>query len=727
MSLLRRKIALLRTLHRIGWRRVLLVAQHRRRMRSGYYVRACPAGDWPEVDTGRSPFSPGSGGSGKRDADRIVDGELCYFSWKWLPKPPTWRENPSSGFQTDLSHWSTFRDFDERQGDVKWIWEPSRFDWAVTLARAYAVAGEEKYRDRFSELLDDWRSNNPPNQGINWFCAQECSLRMLALIFAAGVFSTYPRMGHATDRGEGGEDLWSTVAALAERVEPSLGYAIGQHNNHGISEAMGLFLAGMCLPKHPSAPRWREVGKRLLCRSILEQFAPDGSYVQHSFIYQRLAMRCCLACFHTARVFGDSFPKEVEERVLQSARFLYEMMVVRSPSPPDGERGLGGEGLGARTGTTQQSAHEPPLTPAHEPSPTLSPAGGEGGPEPGGAGRLPNYGANDGANALCLSDCDYLDFRPIIQLAFAVLSGQRAFGEGPWDEELGWYGIDVSALSSYDPPASSDFGATEGGYYVLRSDPGRDADSTGSATYAFMRVPRYTDGRPSQADALHVDVWIDGEPVAVDSGTYSYNDPDGWWKHFKSTAAHNTVVVDKGDQMPSVGRFLFTDWTRAKLCEHALGSILATTRAHTHMGFASSHERQLELRKDSTLVADTISARSVFILEVNWHLEGAWKVAKVAAPASTFWWQFLTSERLGLFMSCERPCELFLEGRMAPHTLQSEMYGFTRPVTLVNAHVPGTSPVTVFSAFVRLDASGSVDLSGLPLWTALEREPIGVR
>jgi quinolinate synthase len=54
--------------------------------------------------------------------------------------------------------------------------------------------------------------------------------------------------------------------------------------------------------------------------------------------------------------------------------------VLGSPSPRGGERGLGGEGLSSRMSAgSPLSESGPPLTPRHEPSATLSPAGGEGG------------------------------------------------------------------------------------------------------------------------------------------------------------------------------------------------------------------------------------------------------------------------------------------------------------------------------------------------------------
>ncbi len=638
--MLARKLALLRTLRRIGWRRVALVAHHRRLKRKGFYVRACPIGDWqiaPELLKGaRSPYVPAEPTAVHEvteAADRIVAGELCWFSWKWGPKPDDWNAGPNV-------HWSTLSEFDSMRGDVKWDWEPSRFDWAVTLGRAFVTTGDDRYQAKFIELLSDWRHHNPPNQGLNWYCGQECSLRILALVFAAGVFPA------------ANELIWGTVAKLAERVEPSIGYAIGQHNNHGISEATGLYLAGVCLPDHPAAAHWKALGKLLLEDAISMQFEADGGYIQSSFVYQRLAIRCCLACFFAGRKCGDVFSQGAQERVAQSARMLAALMV--------GENG-----------------------------------------------RLPNYGANDGANELALSCCAYLDFRPIVQLASAMLTGERAFEAGPWDEELAWFDVDASKLPTRKIEQEEKFLAAESGYLALRS----------ASVTAFMRVPKYTSGRPSQADALHVDIWWDGQPVAIDSGTYSYNDSRGWWKHFRSTAAHNTVVVDGLDQMPSASRFLFTDWTECMILEgtcepdgqiafhsptgdvtYVAGSpaLGGMSRAYAQIGHGLVHERYVSWLEGVLQVVDVLRGPGVHQAELNWHLAGFWEQApggaiRVAAPGV---------DALPVTVLSDQPdMELSLRSGDEPECVHSERYGELLPLTLLTARITVRGSATFVTSF----------------------------
>jgi len=51
--------------------------------------------------------------------------------------------------------------------------------------------------------------------------------------------------------------LSTMIAVTADRIEAYTGYALSQNNNHGISEAMGLFTAGLLFPEFQRAESWQ--------------------------------------------------------------------------------------------------------------------------------------------------------------------------------------------------------------------------------------------------------------------------------------------------------------------------------------------------------------------------------------------------------------------------------------------------------------------------------------
>ena len=393
---------------------------HRLRVRRGWYERHCrsgplqiasaavlrsaqPAFAIPAMDD-RSTAAYREAAC--RSADRIVGGELQYFSHHWRARPRSWRESASTGHTVALDHWSKLGDFDPAVGDIKWIWDASRFDWAYVLGRAWRYSRDEKYAQCFWTLLEDWIADNPVNLGPNWKCGQECSLRLLVLSWSAEVFAS----ATATDR-QRLEKLWSLVAALAERVKASFLYSVSQRNNHLLSESLALYVAATSLPDHPDAVEWHAVGRKHFVRAMLDQFAPDGYYALHSWTYSRAALRTVLMFVAVAKRRGENVPAAVLERCESAAELLHAMLDDAT-------------------------------------------------------GRLPNYGGNDGSNIAALNDCDYLDFRPVVAAALHMLRGERAFIDARVHEELLWSaGTHTSRPREANTNAGE--GALESGYFRL--------------------------------------------------------------------------------------------------------------------------------------------------------------------------------------------------------------------------------------------------------------------
>jgi hypothetical protein len=55
----------------------------------------------------------------------------------------------------------------------------------------------------------------------------------------------------------------------------------------------------------------------------------------------------------------------------------------------------------------------------------------------------------------------------------------------------------------------------------------------------------------------------------MDAGTFSYNNPPPWDNPLSSTSVHNTITIDRKDQMNRAGRFLWLDWAQAEILSYA--------------------------------------------------------------------------------------------------------------------------------------------------------------
>lgn len=486
--------------------------------------------------------------------DDWVDGQGRYFGKpaKIAPAtgaPPDWHTVPKGGARavSDLPWWG-IPDFSTDVGDIKQVWEMSRFDWVIAFSQRAALGGKQDL-ERLNLWLQDWVVRNPPYRGVNWKCGQEASIRVMHLMLAALI------LGQTNSATNG---LRALVRLHLARIAPTMGYAIGQANNHGTSEAAALFIGGSFLGGADGIS-WAKTGRRWLENRAQVLIEPDGTFSQYSVNYHRVML--------------DSFSlAEVWRRRMNLPAFSDKCH----------------KRLAAATGWLAQMVGES-------------------------TGYAPNIGANDGAQLIVLTNCDYRDYRPSVQLASTLFRNQMVYADGPWDQQLLWLGVEKPRAQS-DPLISTSF--NQGGMHVLRA----------GAAVAYLRYPRFR-FRPSQADALHCDLWVNSENILRDAGTYSYNMSAQDTAYFNGTVAHNTVEFDGRDQMPRLGRFLFGNWLKSDQVEQVLKLDDGVSAGAAYRDYLQAyHHRQLKLTDNHMIVTDSISGfHSAAVL--RWRLApGDWKL-----------------------------------------------------------------------------------------------------
>jgi hypothetical protein len=230
-------------------------------------------------------------------------------------------------FGGELAHWADYEtgkislsSFNLPNNDIKFAWEPARFGWAFILGRAYHVSGDERFADAFWRFTEEFLGSNRPYLGPNWISGQEVGLRLMAFVWAAQAFAN---SSHSTTERK--LVLAQAVAQHAERIPPTLIYARSQNNNHLISEAAGLYTAGLALPEHPRAKKWCQLGLKWLSRAFDDQIFPDGSYAQYSTNYHRLMLQLALWVW-TLSNRSQGLPKKMEDRLASAAHWLSALL-----------------------------------------------------------------------------------------------------------------------------------------------------------------------------------------------------------------------------------------------------------------------------------------------------------------------------------------------------------------------------------------------------------------
>jgi len=441
----------------------------------------------------------------------------------------------------DKRPWWKISDFDISFGDIKRIWEPSRFDWVIPMAQRAALGNTGELL-RLNNWIKNWSKYNPPYFGVNWKCGQEASIRVMHLVTAAWIIGEFkaPKPG-----------LVELIRLHLFRIEPTLHYAIGQANNHGTSEAAALFVGGSFIGGE-RGDRWMKMGRALLEDRAKTLFEDDGTFSQYSTVYHRLVL--------------DTYSfAEACRRKFQLSPFSQKLM----------------KRLFAATNWMEQ---------------TICPK----------TGQPPNLGANDGAHILAFTRADTRDFRPSLQLASILFRGMRINGPDTSIQPLIWFEIPITRKLAPSPKSIT---FDDGGLHVLRS----------GKAIAYLRYPRFR-FRPSQADALNLDLWFDGSNLLRDAGTYSYNSTEKDLTYFSGTEAHNTIQFDGRDQMRRLGRFLFSDWLKAENVSHVHEQDETVTAAAAYRDYLGAyHHRWVSLARDELIARDTISGFSKQAI-LRWRL-----------------------------------------------------------------------------------------------------------
>lgn len=355
----------LKALTQLGLEPVALYALYRFGLKTGHYRRVEAAGARNSVGAPVKPLlrlpsqadvlaALGNEGKGEllQEADEILGGHLRLFGGEPVPFELT--------FDQPLRHWTEYETGKAAipyggaaVKDIKFIWEPARFGWALTLGRAYRVSGDEHYAEGFWQCFEEFRNANPAYMGPHWMNGQEVAIRLMSLLWARQLFDS---AAAATPERLG--SLAQSIAEHAQRILPTLVYARSQNNNHLVTESAALFAAGVALEQ----ASWRAQGWKWLNHAVQHQISSYGEYIQHSSNYHRLMLQSVLWVDAILRVQGEHWPSASLEPLMRASHWLFSM---------------------------------------------IDPV----------SGRAPNLGANDGALILPLASSAFDDYRPTVQAA----------------------------------------------------------------------------------------------------------------------------------------------------------------------------------------------------------------------------------------------------------------------------------------------------------------------
>lgn len=349
----------------------------------------------------------------KSKKEKILEGQVCFFSneWKELGRNYNWVTNPMTGFKYDITkHWSQINDFDPENGDIKDVWEKSRFTYLLSVLR-YDHHFEEDHSEFVFSEIESWIAHNPINQGPNWKCSQEISLRLFNWSYALAFYKNSAALT---------EERWKKIQHVIywslHHVYQHINFSrIAVRNNHAITETLCLAVSEILFPFIPETQKWARKGRKWFEQEIACQVYEDGTFLQFSMNYHRVVIQLLSLGLSLTEKNHKPFSKTVHERAYKSVDFLYQCLQEEN-------------------------------------------------------GYLPNYGNNDGALFFQLTEMDYRDYRPQLNTLHHMLTGQELYTGKNLSEDSTWVFNENFAASLF-PPLQKKYGPLSfpiGGFYLLR-------------------------------------------------------------------------------------------------------------------------------------------------------------------------------------------------------------------------------------------------------------------
>jgi hypothetical protein len=508
-------------------------------------------------------------------AARIVDGRYDLLGYTDLDfgRPPRWHYDPVHDREAPAGFWAAVPYLNPSAGDHKVIWEINRHQHWLALARAHHLGGERRCYDEFVRQLEDWLAANPPLEGVNWASMLELAFRGLSWLWALHLFAPVA-VDEQNPAAPWTVDLLLALDRQLTHIEQNLSLYFSP-NTHLSGEALALYVAGATLPELRASARRLARGRAVLVRQATAQVRRDGGHAELSTHYHRYSTDFYLLALQVARGCADPAESVFADAARRQAHYL---------------RGLADD-----------------------------------------HGQMPLLGDDDGGQLFPICGRPPVDCRDTLATA-AVLLDEPALAVGPPPEEVYWRCGSVPAIDAL-PTGRTVWPSArfvDSGYCVSRTADG-DHLVLDAGPHGFLN------GGHAHSDALAIVATVGGLPLLVDPGTATYTMDPVLRDRFRSTAMHNTVIVNGAGQSIPRGPFHWLKTTDAACSLARLGPGAEYFEAR-HPGYAPIvHVRALfALRGVAWFVVDHLlhaggSGEDVSA-DAFWHLHPDWTLTSPAGP-----------------------------------------------------------------------------------------------
>jgi hypothetical protein len=385
---------------------------------------------------------------------------------------------------------------EEVTGNIKHVWEPSRFQHVTVLAAAFALTREPVYAERAASHLRSWWAQNPFLSGVHWTSGIEVGLRLISWVWTRRLLEGWevaPSLFE--DNVDALNQIWWHQRYLARfRSRGS------SANNHVIAEAAGQLVAALGFDWFEESERWAAAAAHLLGEELTNNTFASGVNREMAFDYHGFVAELGIV----AAAEADRAGRPVSERTWKTLCRMVDVVA----SVADAK-------LGA-----------------------------------------PRQGDSDDGRVLLLGPPEQSRWSTLLAVGRTVFGPLEWWPRTTPDMMSILLGSMADVHPDKGRPELRSGHFADAGLTVLRSAPSHGPEiwcRCDGGPHGFLSIAAH-----AHADALAIEVRYDGTEVLTDPGTYCYGGQSRWRDYFRSTLAHNTVEIGGQNQSTSGGPTLWT-------------------------------------------------------------------------------------------------------------------------------------------------------------------------
>lgn len=469
------------------------------------------------------------------------------------------------------------KDIDIRSGEfgsAKIVWEINRLQFLLPLAVKYRLSKNEAHLQHWMCLMKSWVNENPYLKGINWYSNIEVNIRLIVWYFCWQILFADDNLTKNEGFIRFTKEVWLPTIydhCVFSISNPS---KYSSANNHLIAEYSGLFIASLCWHFNEAA-RWLTYSKKGLEREIIQQHSENGINREEAAEYIQFITDFFLLPFSIAKKHKIGFSEIYEAYLKKIFEYIVNLVDVK--------------------------------------------------------GGYAKYGDEDDGKVLVASANSHFNNFLSLLISGAVLFKESKFkkinNEFDFKNWLLWGDKGKNIYENLEISKNeikSVFYEKEG-HFIFKKTCKQDKDKEiylhfNAAPLGFLSIAAH-----GHADALSVVLTLDGYPILVDAGTYTYHTEKEWRKYFVSTLAHNTICIDNVNQAEYIGPTMWLQHYKVEVLSANLqaGIEIASAKHSGYNRIGCTHQRTVEFDREKELFILTdhvITNNKPHHITQQWHL-----------------------------------------------------------------------------------------------------------